>query len=70
MIAPLCVVWGKRLQMLPEQLGAFTCGLAASSESDLSDRITIECILEDIYIRYFCYSIVIRTVKIQHGDQV
>lgn len=24
--------------------------LAASSESDLSDRISIECILEDIYI--------------------
>lgn len=28
-------------------------GLAASSESDLSDRITIECILEDIYIGLF-----------------
>lgn len=66
------MVWGKRLQMLPEQLGAFTCGQSASSESDLSDRITIECILQDIYIWSFCYSLffVIRTVKIQHSDQM
>lgn len=52
-------------EKLPEQPGAFTFGLAASSESDLSDQITIECISKGIG-----YRIVIRTVKNQHSGQL
>lgn len=62
-VYPICIyilyiyfiyaVWGKRLHMLSEQPGSFTFGLVASSENDLSDRITIKCILEGIYIWAF-----------------
>lgn len=56
--------------MLSEQPGSFTFGLVASSENDSSDRITIKCILEGIYIWSFHYDFVVRAVKMQRSDQV